>query len=47
VDDLRRMINGYQVSQAIYVCATLGIADILKNSSRTSDRGYGRLCVRG
>jgi hypothetical protein len=37
VDDLRRLINGYQVSQAIYVAATLGIADLLKDDSRTSD----------
>ena len=26
---LRRMIHGYQVSQALYVAATLGIADLL------------------
>jgi len=31
------MVNGYQVSQAIYVAATLGIADLLKDGSRTSD----------
>ncbi|HEX3326767.1 MAG TPA: hypothetical protein VHV50_07205, partial [Actinomycetota bacterium] len=27
VTDLRGMINGYRVSQALYVAATLGIAD--------------------
>src|SRR3954449_13037167 len=37
MDDLRGLINGYQVSQAIYVAATLGIADLLKEGSRTSD----------
>jgi hypothetical protein len=31
------MINGYQVSQAIYVAASLGIADLVKDGSRTSD----------
>lgn len=31
------MINGYQLSQAIYVTATLGIADLLKDGARTSD----------
>lgn len=31
------MINGYRVSQAMYVAATLGIADLLKDGSRTSD----------
>ena len=31
------MINGYRVSQAIYVASTLGIADLLKEGSRTSD----------
>lgn len=31
------MVNGYQVSQAIYVAATLGIADLLTDGSRTSD----------
>jgi hypothetical protein len=37
MDDLRRLINGYQVSQAIHVAATLGIADLLADGSRTSD----------
>jgi hypothetical protein len=37
VDDLKGMINGYRVSQAIYVAATLGIADLLKDDSRASD----------
>jgi hypothetical protein len=35
--ELMRLINGYQVSQAIHVVATLGIADVLKDGPRTSD----------
>jgi len=31
------MVTGYQVSQAIHVAATLGIADLLADASRTSD----------
>lgn len=34
---LMQMINGYQVSQAICVAAALGVADQLKDGSRTSD----------
>ena len=34
---LRRLINGYQVSQAIHVAATLGIADLLAGGARDSD----------
>lgn len=34
---LRRLVNGYQVSQAIHVAATLGIADLLEDGPRTSD----------
>jgi hypothetical protein len=34
---LRRLINGYQVSQAIHVAATLGIADLLADGPRTSE----------
>src|SRR3954452_6947019 len=34
---LRRLVNGYQVSQAIHVAATLGIADKLADGPRTSD----------
>jgi hypothetical protein len=34
---LRRLINGYQVSQAIHVAATLGIADLLAGGARESD----------
>src|SRR5205807_5734469 len=37
MDDLRRLVNGYQVSQAIHVAATLGIADLLKDGPRASD----------
>jgi hypothetical protein len=33
---LRRLVNGYQVTQAIHVAATLGIADLLRESPRTS-----------
>ncbi len=31
------LVNGFRVSQAIHVAATLGIADLLKNGSRGSD----------
>ncbi len=31
------LINGYQVSQALHVVATLGIADLLRNGPRSSD----------
>ena len=34
---LRRLVNGYQVSQAIHVAAALGIADLLAEGPRTSD----------
>ena len=34
---LRRLANGFQVSQAIHVAATLGIADLLTDGARTSD----------
>ena len=33
---LRRMIDGYQLSQALYVVATLGVADLLVGGPRTS-----------
>jgi hypothetical protein len=36
-DDLLRLVNGYQVSQAIHVAAVLGIADLLEDGPRTSD----------
>ena len=35
--DLMRLVNGYQVSQAIHVAATLGIADLLKDGPRSAD----------
>ena len=35
--DLRRLVNGYQVSQAIHVVAVLGIADLLADGPRASD----------
>jgi len=31
------LINGYQISQALHVAATLGIADLLRNGPRSSD----------
>ena len=34
---LRRLVNGYQVSQAIHVAVALGIADLLSDGSRGSD----------
>ncbi len=35
--ELARLVNGYRISQAIYVAATLGIADLLAGGPRTSD----------
>jgi hypothetical protein len=35
--ELMRLGNGYQVSQAIYVVATLGVADLLADGPRSSD----------
>jgi hypothetical protein len=34
---LRRLVNGYQVTQAIHVAAALGIADLLRDGPRDSD----------
>lgn len=34
---LRRLVNGYQVTQAIHVAAVLGIADLLADGPRRSD----------
>jgi hypothetical protein len=34
---LRRLVNGYQVSQAIHVAAVLGIADLLVAGAKSSD----------
>jgi hypothetical protein len=34
---LRRLANGYQVTQAIHVAATLGIADLLRDGPRDSE----------
>ena len=36
-DELRRLINGHQLSQAICVAAELGVADLLADRARTSD----------
>ena len=35
--EMMRLVNGYQISQSIYVAATLGIADNLAQGPRTSD----------
>jgi hypothetical protein len=35
--ELERLVNGFRVSQAIYVAATLRIADLLADGARTSD----------
>lgn len=34
---LRRLTNGYQVTQAIHVAATLGVADLLRDGPRESE----------
>jgi O-methyltransferase/methyltransferase family protein len=34
---LRRLVNGYQVTQAIHVAAVLGVADLLADGPRSSD----------
>ena len=34
---MRRLVDGFQVSQALHVTATLGIADLLVGATRTSD----------
>jgi len=36
-DSLLRMVNGYQVSQAIHVASVLGVADALKDGARHVD----------
>ncbi len=33
--DLLSLVNGYQVSQAIYAAASLGVADLLRDTSRS------------
>ena len=35
--DLMALVNGYQISQAIHVAATLGIADLLREGPWDSD----------
>ena len=35
--ELMRLINGYQVSQALHVAATLGVADQLKDGPKSYD----------
>jgi hypothetical protein len=37
VTEIRRLVDGYQVSQAICVAATLGLADLLAQGARASD----------
>jgi hypothetical protein len=39
--DLSRLISGYWVSQAIYVAAKLGLADLVRHSPRTVDELAG------
>ena len=34
---VRRLVEGFQVSQALHVAATLGIADLLVGGGRTCD----------
>lgn len=36
-DELFQMINGFRISQALYVAAKLGIADLLKDGPKSSD----------
>lgn len=35
---LRRLVNGYQISQAIHVAAVLGIADLLRDGPESAER---------
>jgi O-methyltransferase domain/Dimerisation domain len=37
VDELRQLVNGYQVSQAISVATRLGVADLLADGTRSCD----------
>src|SRR5215472_3953824 len=41
--ELMRLINGYQVSQALHVAATLGVADQLKDGPKSYD-AVARAC---
>lgn len=34
-EQINRMLTGYWVSQALYVAAKLGLADLLKNGHQT------------
>ena len=43
--ELMRMINGYQVSQALHVAAALGVADQLKDGQKSCDV-MARACGR-
>jgi hypothetical protein len=36
-EELRRLVDGFQVSQAIHVVVTLGVPDLLRDGPRTSD----------
>jgi hypothetical protein len=36
-ETLRRLTNGFQVSQAIHVAASLGLADLLRDGPRSVD----------
>ncbi len=37
MQELSDLLNGYKISQAIYVVAELGIADLLEDSPKGSD----------
>ena len=41
--ELMRLINGYQVSQALHVAAVLGVADQLKDGPKSGDSWRGRV----
>ncbi len=36
-EQISRMLTGYWISQALYVAAKLGLADLLKDGPRTAD----------
>jgi hypothetical protein len=35
--DLRRLVNAFQISQALHVAAVLGIADLMADGAQASD----------
>ena len=40
-DQLRSLINGYQISQGLHVLASLGIPDVLKTGPRSAEELAG------